>query len=77
MDVINLGIGDPETALLPLDELRAAALHRLSLGAKGFLNYLVPEQGSPAFRETLASFLTRHYGCPVDAEYASSQCSSD
>jgi 2-aminoadipate transaminase len=68
MDVINLGIGDPETALLPLDELREAALHRLSLGEKDFLQYLVPEQGSPAFREMLAGFLTRHYRCPVDAE---------
>jgi len=68
MDVINLGIGDPETALLPLDELREAALHRLSLGEKDFLQYLVPEQGSPAFRRTLAGFLTRHYRCPVDAQ---------
>ena len=69
MDTINLGIGDPETALLPLDELREAAAHRLSLGERDFLQYLVPEQGSPAFRAELAAFLTRHYRCPVDAEH--------
>jgi DNA-binding transcriptional MocR family regulator len=68
MDTINLGTGDPETELLPLDELREAAAHRLSLGEKGFLNYVVPEQGDPAFRKTLAGFLTRHYRCPVDPE---------
>ena len=69
MEVIDLGIGDPVTALLPLDELREAASHRLSLPEKSHLQYTVPEQGREAFRETLAAFLTHHYRCPVDPEH--------
>ncbi|HEU4740386.1 MAG TPA: PLP-dependent aminotransferase family protein [Meiothermus sp.] len=58
--VIDLGVGHPSLGLLPLEELRQAALHRLSQGDPSFLQYGA-EPGDGYFRAELARFLTRHY----------------
>lgn len=53
---IDLGRGDPQLALLPLDLLRRAAAERLGETENGFLQY-GPEQGDGYFRTSLAEFL--------------------
>ncbi len=53
---VDLGRGDPQLSLLPLDLLRAAADHRLSQADNTFLQY-GPEQGDGYLRLALASFL--------------------
>lgn len=63
-DVIDLGAGEPQLDLLPLDMLRAAAADRLAVGDKDFLQYGL-EQGGGAFRVALAGFLSSRYGFPV------------
>ena len=64
MATFDLGYGRPEDALLPIVELATAALHRANLHDQACLQY-GPEQGTIAFRTSLASFLTHHYGVPV------------
>ena len=64
---IDLGVGQPDFELLPLDLLRRAAAQRLAGGDRGFLNYGY-EQGGGHFRLALADFLQRHYRQPVAAE---------
>lgn len=67
MEIIDLGLGYPAETLLPLEELRQAALHRLALPDRSLLQY-APEAGNASFRQALANFLTRGYGVPVSME---------
>lgn len=64
-DMINLAIGQPSPALLPLEIIEQAAAHRLQknpdLLAYGY------EQGDGHFRQTLAGFLSEAFGAGVDA----------
>ena len=53
---IDLGRGDPQLALLPLDLLHRAARSRLSQSDNSFLQY-GPEQGDGYLRLALAGFL--------------------
>jgi len=66
-DFIDLGAGEPQLDLLPLDMIRSAAAHRLGQNEKEFLQYGV-EQGDGYFRAALAKFLTPRYGFPVSHE---------
>lgn len=65
--MIDFGVGQPSLSLLPQAALKQAAEHRLSQADASFLQYGA-EQGDGYFRLTLAQFLTRHYGLPVEAE---------
>jgi 2-aminoadipate transaminase len=64
---IDLGLGDPQFALLPLDLLRRSAEERFAAGDPAFLQYGA-KQGDGYFRRSLAEFLGRSYGSPVQAE---------
>lgn len=64
---IDLGAGEPQLDLLPLDMLREAALHRLGQGEREFLQYGV-EQGDGYFRAALAEFLSPRYETQVSHE---------
>ncbi len=55
-DFIDLGRGDPQLGLLPLDLLQRAANDRLSQPDNSFLQY-GPEQGDGYLRAALARFL--------------------
>ena len=66
-DVIDLGLGDPPTSLLPLDLIRESAYAQLSLDDNSILQYGA-EQGNGYFRLALANFLTQHYGFDVPSE---------
>ncbi|KAA0268134.1 MAG: PLP-dependent aminotransferase family protein [Chloroflexi bacterium] len=61
---IDLGAGEPQLDLLPLEILRNAAAHRLGLGEREFLQYGA-EQGDGYFRLALAKFLSPRYGFQV------------
>lgn len=61
---IDLGRGDPQFELLPLEMLRDAAAHRLGRDEREFLQYGA-EQGDGYFRAALAAFLTPRYGFQV------------
>jgi len=65
-DTIDLGLGDPNSSLFPLDVLRRAAEDRFKQGDASFLQYGV-EQGDGYFRLALAHFLGRNYSWPVVA----------
>ena len=62
--IIDLGAGEPQLDLLPLDMLRDAAAHRLAMGDRDFLQYGL-EQGDSTFRATLAGFLSLRYGMQI------------
>ncbi len=64
---IDLGVGDPQFDLLPLQLLRDAAQDRLSQSDNSFLQYGA-EQGDGYFRAALADFLSPRYGFPVSYE---------
>lgn len=66
-DFIDLGTGDPNPQLLPLELIRDAAAHRLGLGEREFMQYGL-EQGDGYFRAALARFLSTRYGFPVSYE---------
>ena len=66
-DVIDLGLGDPQFSLLPLEVLRRAAEERMAQNDPSFLQYGA-EQGDGNFRRALADFLGRRYGTPVTSE---------
>jgi 2-aminoadipate transaminase len=66
-DVIDLGLGDPPSSLLPLDLIRKSAQTRLSQNDNSFLQYGV-EQGDGYFRLALADFLTKNYGFDIQPE---------
>lgn len=66
-DMIDLGLGDPNPSLFPVDALRRAAEERFKQVDRSFLQYGV-EQGDGYFRLALAQFLSRHYGSPAEPE---------
>jgi 2-aminoadipate transaminase len=66
-DFIDLGTGDPQLNLLPLELIRDAATHRLGLGEREYLQYGL-EQGDGYFRDALAKFLSARYGIHVSHE---------
>jgi DNA-binding transcriptional MocR family regulator len=64
---IDLGLGDPQFSLLPLELLRRGAEERLGQNDPELLQYGA-EQGDGPFRQSLAAFLTRGYLNPVEAD---------
>ncbi len=66
--VIDLGVGQPQPALLPLERLGEAAAATFKAGEPDFLQYGA-EQGDAYFRELLAKFLTQGYDFPTAAEH--------
>ncbi len=65
--MIDLALGHPNPALLPLRIMRQAAEHRLRGDDPSYLQYGY-EQGDGYFRRALASFLSRDYGTAVAEE---------
>jgi DNA-binding transcriptional MocR family regulator len=65
--MIDLGLGDPNPSLFPMDMLRRAAEERFRQGDTSFLQYGI-EQGDGYFRLALAQFLSRNYGMTMQAE---------
>jgi len=63
--MIDLGAGDPDFALLPLDMLQRAAEACFAKSDPAFLQYGA-EQGNGYFRKALAEFLSQGYGFAVD-----------
>ena len=66
-DVIDLGIGQPQLQVLPLELIRKTATEQLAQNDPSFLQYGI-EQGDGFFRLALAGFLKRGYGIPVAAD---------
>ena len=66
-DVIDLGAGEPNQAVFPLEMLHRAAETRFAQGDPSFLQYGI-EQGDGYFRLALAKFLSRGYGHPTNPE---------
>jgi 2-aminoadipate transaminase len=65
--VVDLGIGQPQAAILPV-ELMARAMTLAAAARPTYpLQYGV-ERGDGRLRAALAGFLTRHYGAAVDGE---------
>ena len=64
--VIDLGVGQPNNAILPVDYVRRAAEMQFN-DSPEFLQYGA-EWGDGYHRLALAEFLTESYGVPVDAE---------
>ena len=65
--VIDLGIGQPQVDLLPLEDLKLAMEHQLKRGNPEILQYGLA-QGDANFRSALAEFLGQAYGAVVDGE---------
>jgi 2-aminoadipate transaminase len=66
--MINFGIGQPAVSLIPLELIRRAADHRLSMDDGAILQYGI-EQGNGYFRTALATFLSRMYATHVPADH--------
>ena len=66
-DIIDLGAGEPNQSVFPLEMIRRAAEERFAQGDKSFLQYGA-EQGDGYFRLALAQFLSRGYGHPTNPE---------
>src|SRR5512133_2041808 len=64
-NMIDLGVGQPEAALLPLQLIARAAEKRFAQGDPNFLQYGA-EQGDGYLRLALAKFLSQGYGFPVE-----------
>ncbi len=64
---INFGVGQPSADLLPVELLRVAADDFLRSAQPIELNY-GERQGDTRFLETLAAFLSNHYGSSVTAD---------
>jgi len=64
-DMIDLGVGNPDFSLLPMDMLQRAAEACFARNDPTFLQYGA-EQGHGYFRLALAEFLSQGYGLPVD-----------
>ena len=62
---IDLGLGDPQFSLLPLELMRRAAEEHLGQNDPEFLQYGT-EQGDGTFRQSLAKFLSRGYVWPIE-----------
>src|SRR5882724_9210641 len=65
--LIDLGVGQPDLALLPAELLATAATHRFAHDATPYLQYGV-EPGDGYFREALAPFVGRLHGVTVRPE---------
>lgn len=65
--LIDLGLGQPSPALLPMDAIAAGASTALARADRLLLQYGAL-RGYGGFLESLAAFLTRGYGHPVAAE---------
>ena len=65
--VIDLGMGNPDIDMLPLELLRQSAEVHFATGDRRSLQYGV-EQGDGYFRRALADFLTRAHGTHVDPD---------
>lgn len=66
-DIIDLGAGEPNPSLFPIDMIRRAVDERFAQGDKSFLQYGA-EQGDGYFRLALAKFLSQGYGTPTNPE---------
>jgi len=66
-DIIDLGAGEPDQSVFPLDMIRRAADERFAQSDPSFLQYGA-EQGDGYFRVALAKFLSQGYGYPVDPD---------
>src|SRR5687768_6649168 len=66
-DIIDLGAGEPNQSVFPLDMIHRAAEERFSKGDPSFLQYGT-EQGDGYFRLALAKFLNQGYGLPMNPE---------
>src|SRR5512139_2547647 len=66
-DMIDLGLGDPDPALFPLEALARAARERFKQDDTSFLQYGL-EQGDGYFRLSLARFLSRNDHLPTEPE---------
>ncbi|HLF31638.1 MAG TPA: PLP-dependent aminotransferase family protein [Xanthomonadales bacterium] len=64
---INFGVGQPSADLLPVELMRTAAEDFLRQAHPLELNYGI-KQGDLRFRESLAGFLSHHYGTPAQAQ---------
>jgi DNA-binding transcriptional MocR family regulator len=64
---INFAVGQPSADLLPVELIRTAAEGFLRHAHPLNMNYGV-KQGDAAFRQSLADFLTRHYGVATQPE---------
>jgi 2-aminoadipate transaminase len=67
VDFVNLGVGQPATTMLPLEDIRKAVAHRFSFDDPLLLQYGdIP--GYSAFREALAKFIGGYeeYKGPID-----------
>ncbi len=64
--MIDLGVGDPQFDLLPLERLQRAAAQHFAAGDRAFLQYGL-EAGDGYLRAALAGFLSGEYQCPVEA----------
>lgn len=64
---IDLGLGNPDTSLLPVDLLRQSAQIYFNRGEQLTLQYGL-EQGDGFFRQALANFLSAGHGTPVKAD---------
>lgn len=67
-NMIDLGVGQPDLALLPWEMMRQAADHRLQQPERGLLQYGL-EKGDGYFRRALAEFLSHGYGTAVSPDY--------
>lgn len=65
--VIDLGVGDPQFDLLPLERIRRAAEQCFARNEVTILQYGT-EQGDVGLRQALAQSLSPAYGCPVDPD---------
>jgi DNA-binding transcriptional MocR family regulator len=66
-ECVNFGVGQPAPSMLPLARVRAAAATKLAEEDPLLLQYGAIS-GYPAFRATLADFLSRHYAREVDPD---------
>ncbi|MCJ7625727.1 MAG: PLP-dependent aminotransferase family protein [Anaerolineaceae bacterium] len=66
-DFIDLGMGNPDISLLPIDLLSQAADKYFSAGDARSLQYGA-EQGNVYFRLAMANFLTKTYGAHVNPD---------
>jgi 2-aminoadipate transaminase len=66
--VIDLGVGQPANALLPLELLRRAAEQRFAGPSAELLQYGA-EWGDGHLRLALGAYLSEAYGCSVEAEH--------
>jgi len=65
--VIDLGVGQPQFSLLPIDLIHRAAERHFAQKDANFLQYGA-EQGDGYLLRELAHFLTQEYGFPVQPE---------